>query len=242
MWPFLRIGAALIAAPFFGARLVPVRMRVLLTVLITLVIMPMLPPMPSVAPLSAVGILVAIQQIMIGIAMGFVLQLVFNAATIAGESIAMTMGLGFASMVDPQNGVTTPVVSQFLVVVVTLLFITIDGHLMLIEIINQSFYSLPVGTTGISRDGFWVLVGWGSTMLLGALQIALPVVSCLLVIYLSLGVMTRAAPQLNIFSVGFPITLLAGFVLLWFVLPQTIALLERLIAATLELSKALAHG
>lgn len=220
MWPFIRIGAVFVAVPFFGTRLVSVRIRVMLSLLLTLMLLPVLPEAPMIDPVSAEGVLVGLQQVLIGVSMGFVLQMVFNTIVVAGEAMATTMGLGFASIIDPQNGVNVPVVSQLLMMLGLLVFLSMDGHLLLIDLLADSFRWLPVGAGSIDGDGLWLLVGWASQMFANAVRLAMPVVVALLVIYLALGVMTRAAPQLNVFSVGFPITLLAGFVFLLLSLPS----------------------
>ena len=213
-WPFVRISAMMMAAPVFGARLMPVRIRVLMAFAFSLVAVPMLPPVPAVDPISFAGLAIILQQVLIGVAMGFTIQLVFQSLVIAGESIANTMGLGFARMVDPANGVQVPVVSQFLIVMATLLFVILNGHLMMIDLVVESFRILPIGDTGLTEQGFWHLASWGSQMFAGALLVAIPAVTALLVVNVSMGVITRAAPQLNIFAVGFPFMILLGFIFL----------------------------
>jgi flagellar biosynthetic protein FliR len=171
--------------------------------------------------------------------MGFTLQLVFGALMIAGEAIALGMGLGFASMVDPANGVNVPVVSQFFIIIGTLLFLALGGHLMLIQLVVSSFESLPISSTGVGRDSFWSLVAWGSQMFIGALWIAIPALISMLVITLSMGVMTRAAPQLNIFSVGFPVTMFMGFIILLLVLPGFLPRINQLMLQAMQLSQSI---
>ncbi len=176
---------------------------------------------------------------LIGLAMGFTLQLVFGALMIAGESIAMTMGLGFASMVDPTNGVNVPVISQLFIIVGTLLFLALGGHLMLIQLVVSSFETMPIAPDGISRDSFWALVAWGSQMFIGALWVAIPALVSMLVITLSMGVMTRAAPQLNIFSVGFPVTMFMGFVILILVIPGFLPRINQMMLQAMQLSQSM---
>ena len=213
-WPFIRISAMMMAAPIFGARIMPVRIRILMAFAFSLVAVPLLPPVPAVDPISYQGMGIAAQQVLIGVAMGFIIQLVFQALVIAGESIANGMGLGFARMVDPANGVQVPVVSQFLIVMATLLFVILNGHLMLIDLVVQSFRILPIGPEGLSANGALQIASWGSQMFAGGLLVALPAVTAMLVVNISMGVITRAAPQLNIFAVGFPLMILLGFVFL----------------------------
>jgi flagellar biosynthetic protein FliR len=200
--------------------MVPVRVRLLLALAMASLLAPLIPSTSGVEPMSAAGLLVGIHQVMIGLAMGFILQLVFAALAIAGESVALSMGLGFASMVDPQNGIQVPIVSSYYVIVATLLFLVLDGHLALFGVLADSFYSLPVGIDGIAREGLWQIVEWASRMFMGALLIALPALTSMLLVNLAFGVITRAAPQLNIFAVGFPVTLLLGFMVLMLSVPS----------------------
>ncbi len=237
LWPFMRISAMLMAMPVFGTRLLTVRVRIVLGILITFLVMPLLPAMPVVDPLSIEGLMVSIQQILVGLAMGFILQLVMGALAIAGEAIAMTMGLGFASMVDPANGVNVPVLSQFFLIVGTLLFLALGGHLMIIQLVVSSFQAMPVGVDGLERDSFWVIIRFSSQMFIGAIWIALPAMISILVITLAMGIMTRAAPQLNIFSVGFPVTILMGFVIMMLVLPTLLPRFNQLLLDGLQASQ-----
>jgi len=237
LWPFMRIGAMLMAMPVIGTRLVTVRVRLIAALAITLLVMPLLPPMPELAPLTVAGLIVSIQQVLIGLAMGFMLQLALQALTIAGEAIAMSMGLGFASMVDPANGVNVPVISQFLLILGTLLFLALGGHLMLIQFVTASFNSLPVAVDGITRDSYWAIVGFGSQMFIGAVWVALPALISILVTSLAMGIMTRAAPQLNIFSVGFPVTMLAGFIVLFLLIPTIAPRFQQLMLEAMRVSQ-----
>jgi flagellar biosynthetic protein FliR len=219
LWPFMRISAMLMAIPVIGTRLVSVRVRVSLAILISFLAMPLIPDVPAVDPLSAAGVYISVQQVVIGLAMGFIMQFVLAALTLAGESIAMTMGLGFASMVDPANGVNVPVLSQFFLIMGTLLFLALGGHLMVIQLVVSSFQTIPVSASGIERDALWSIISFSSQMFIAGVWVALPALVSILVITLAMGVMTRAAPQLNIFSVGFPVTMLMGFIILMLVLP-----------------------
>lgn len=233
-WPFLRMSALFLASPVFSAAAYPVRARVLLALLVTVLITPSLPAAPNLDILSSVGLLAAAQQIVIGLAMVFTLQMVFAAAVIAGQSIAMAMGLGFAMSVDPQNGVQVPVLSQFYVILTTLLFLSMDGHLVLIELLANSFTLLPVGLASLSENFALDIVLWASQMFMGALVVALPALTALLLINLAFGVITRAAPQLNIFAVGFPVTILAGFVFIFLSMPSSLALFTSLLESGLD--------
>ena len=220
MWPFLRIGAMFSAAPVFGARMVPVRVRIALAFVLALMMAPMVAQdMVPVAPFSAQGLVISVQQILIGLVMGFTLQLVFAAIIVAAQSIAMSMGLGFANAVDPQNGVQVPVVAQYFLTLSTLIFLALNGHLLLVQLLVDSFDSLPVGEAGLTRADFWALASWGSRMFAGAVAIALTAMTSLLLVNLAFGVMSRAAPQLNIFGVGFPVMMGMGFIIIMLSLP-----------------------
>ena len=222
-WPFIRISAMMLAAPVFSTASMPVRIRVIIAFAITLAVYPALPPVPAVDPISLPGLMIVLQQALIGVALGFILQLAFQLLVIAGEAIAMTMGLGFARMMDPQNGVQVPVVSQYFIIFATLVFVTLNGHLLLIELVMESFRELPIGVWGLSRESFWMLVSWGSQMFAGGVMVALPAVTALLVVNVAMGVISRAAPQLNIFAVGFPLMMLMGFILLALTAPVMVS-------------------
>ncbi len=239
VWPMMRIGAMLMAMPVIGTRLVPTRIKIILTFVLSVLVLPLLPEVPQVEALSVQGLLISVQQILIGLSMGFTMQLVFGALMIAGESIAMSMGLGFASMVDPTNGVNVPVISQFFIIIGTLLFLALGGHLTLIQLVVSSFQSLPISPSGVERDSYWALFSWGSQMFIGALWVAIPALISMLVITLSMGVMTRAAPQLNIFSVGFPVTMFMGFIILILVLPGFLPRINQMMLQAMQLSQSI---
>lgn len=231
LWPLLRIGAALMAAPIFGARNVPVNVRVLFSFALAAMVAPLLDDLPVIDPLTAVGALVALQQVLIGLLMGFMLQMVFSAVAAAGESMAFSMGLGFALANDPQNGVQVPVVSQYFVIIATILFLSLNGHLVLFQILVDSFRFLPIGVDAIGFEVFYGIALWGANMFRYALLIAMPVIVAMLLINLALGVVARAAPQLNIFAVGFPVMLTAGLVMILVSLPTLVTQLELLLQA-----------
>ena len=237
LWPMMRIGAMLMAMPVFGTRLMPTRIKIITTFVLAVTVLPLLPEMPKVEAFSLHGLFISFQQVLIGVSLGFTLQLVFGAMMIAGEAIAMSMGLGFASMDDPTNGVSVPVVSQLFVIMTTLIFLALGGHLMLIQLLVSSFESMPIAPSGIERDSFWAIVSWGSQMFIGAVWVAIPALISMLVITLSMGVMTRAAPQLNIFSVGFPVTMFMGFIILMLVMPSFLPRINQMMLEAMQLSQ-----
>ena len=218
-WPFVRIGACLMVAPVFGASYVPPRLRLILAGAVTLAVAPLLPPGADVPLLSAAGALVTVQQLLVGAALGFALQMVFDALALGGQLLANGMGLGFAFNLDPLRGVTTPALGQLYVVLGTLTFLALDGHLALISTLIDSFKGLPVGESGLDPARLRGLADWGSMLFSGALRIALPGVTALLVINLAFGVMSRAAPALNLFAVGLPVTLIFGLSIVMFGMP-----------------------
>lgn len=241
MWPFFRIAALVTAMPVFSSSFIPLRVRLIIAIALTIVILPVVPDVPTVDALSIAGIVLVVQQILIGICMGFIFHLVINAFIIGGQIIAMQMGLGFSTMIDPVNGSQAPVLSMFYMLMVTLFFLLMDGHLALIGILAKSFYTLPIGTEGISREGYWQIAQWGTDMFAGSLMVALPAVTALLLVNLSLGIMGRAAPQLNIFSVGFSVTIVAGFYIMLVSLPTVIVQFEDLSQNAFGLIKELVH-
>lgn len=233
-YPFVRIGAMLSIIPIFGIRAVPVRSKVILSVFLTLVIAPSLSLPPPTDPFTWQGILILLQQIGIGLAMGLVFLVVFQAFVIAGHMIAMGMGLAFAQMVDPGTGVNSPVVSQYFTIVVTLLFLALNGHLLVIQVVADSFDYLPVGTNFFTQASLRSLFEFGAYMFSAGVLIALPAVTALLLINISFGVVTRAAPALNIFAVGFPITLLSGLVMLALITPLVLPHLQELVTRAID--------
>ncbi|MCQ9424935.1 flagellar biosynthetic protein FliR [Pseudomonas sp. LJDD11] len=214
MLPLFRIVALLMTMPIIGTTLVPRRVRLYLAVAITVVVAPVLPPVPAVQALDLSALLLIGEQVIIGVGMGLCLQLFFQVFVIAGQIIATQMGMGFASMVDPANGVSTAVVGQFFTMLVTLMFLAMNGHLVVLEVLIESFTTLPVGG-GLQINSFWGLANGLSWTLAAGLRLVLPAIAALLIINIAFGIMTRAAPQLNIFSIGFPMTLVLGMVILW---------------------------
>jgi flagellar biosynthetic protein FliR len=220
LWPLIRIGACLMVAPIFGARFVPGRYRIILAGSITLLVAPLLPTMPQVSPFSGPGLVITVQQIIIGVAIGFVLQIVFDALAMGGQLLANTMGLSFAFNVDPLRGASAPVLGQFFTLIATLTFLALDGHIAIIHVLVDGFRDMPVGTTGLGTDGYWQIVLWGSQLFRGALMVALPGLTALLIVNLAFGVVSRAAPSLNLFAIGFPVTLVGGLLIVLAGLPS----------------------
>jgi len=242
LYPFMRVAALFSAAPVFSLRQFPMRARLALAVLITWLMQPLIPSALVVDVFGPESFLIALQQIAIGLAMGFLIQMVFQALIFGGQAIAFSMGLGFAFMMDPQNGVQVPVVSQFYLLLATLAFVAGNGHLVLLGVMADSFQVMPVGMEGIDRAGIYNIVAWASELFAAGVVMSLPVVVALLLINIGMGVVGRAAPQLNIFSVGFPITLLMGLVLMWLTVPQVLVSFGQLVTEMLGQSVAMISG
>lgn len=224
--PLFRISAMLMAMPIIGSRLVSVRVRLGLALAITALIAPSLPTLPVYNPLSIATWIIVAKEILIGVFLGFALQLLMEVFIVGGQMISNQMGLGFASMTDPANGTTVVALSQFYLILVMLLFMLMDGHLLMIEVLTRTFYVLPIGQAGLASDALWQLVGAGSWMFAAGMLIALPAVTALLVVNLAFGVMTKAAPQLNIFAIGFPFTMLFGILIVWLSLSGFVGLYD----------------
>jgi flagellar biosynthetic protein FliR len=237
LWPLIRVSAFIMSLPVYTARGVPMQTRMIFAVALTMACVAPLPAAPAIDPLSGTGLLVAVQQMLIGASLGFVLRLVFAAMVTAGHITALGMGLGFASMVDPTNGVQVPVISMFYSILATLLFLTLDGHLVAIEVLAESFRVLPVGPDGLAAPSLYDLVRWGSWIFSGGVLLALPATTAILMINLAFGVMTRAAPQLNIFAIGFPVIISAGFIVLVMTLGSTQDVFISLTQQALELMR-----
>lgn len=210
--PFLRISALMLAAPLVSLAVVNVRIRLSISILLTIFIYPSL-DLPVVNPISIVGLTLIVSELIIGLLFAVTLQVVNGALIVAGQFISMSMGLGMAQTIDP-NATQVPVISSFLVVLSTLVFLSIGGHLILITIILESFAVLPINGEIIFQDTIWGFVEWTAMVFLGAVLVALPIVLIMLLVNLCIGIVTRAAPALNIFAVGFPAMVLIGLLLL----------------------------
>lgn len=241
MLPFFRISAFVMALPIFTVKGVPQSVRLIFAVSLTIAITPLLPLTPAVDPLSDYMLIMVVQQVLIGLTMGFILRMVFAAMVNAGQLIAMGMGLGFASMVDPVNGVQVPVVSMFYMILAILLFFSLEGHLVTLQVLRESFTILPVDGGALESSVYLEIVKWGAWMFSGAVLIALPAIATTMLTNVSFGVLTRAAPQLNIFSVGFPIIICVGFVTMWITLPNIAPDFKNLTGQALEGIREILH-
>lgn len=231
LWPLFRMASFLMIVPIFGTQLVSTRFRLALALLITMVIVPVLPPVDPVEPLSLAAWAIIAEQILVGLFLGFCVLLLFQLFIVSGQMMAMMMGLGFAAMMDPTNGIQVTALSQFYMLVTTLVFLAMNGHLVMFETLVESFYVLPIGSGGFSLLSWQDLAMRVSWLFASGLMIALPGITALLIVNISLGVITKAAPQMNIFSIGFPLTVVMGLVIFWVstagLLPQFQGLTEQ---------------
>jgi flagellar biosynthetic protein FliR len=215
MVAMIRPGAAFLAAPIFGASFVPVQLRLIIALAVGI---PALAAtnftLPTEGLASIEGFLLVAGEVMVGLAIGFAVQIGFAAALIAGETISNVMGLGFAGMVDPASGQQNPMIGQFLTILGTFLFLAIGGHLALAATVVESYRALPPGNAWLTAESIRGLVLFGAVLFAAGLSIALPVGFALILVQIVMGMLARSAPQLNLFSVGIPATLLAGIVLL----------------------------
>jgi len=215
MIAMIRPGAAFIAAPVFGAPQVPLQLRAVVALAIGV---PALANTPFVLPVGGVvsvaGFVLVAGEVLAGLALGFAVQIGFSAAMVAGEVIGNAMGLGFAAMVDPASGAPSPAVSQFLSLMAVFLFLSTGGHLQLAAIIVESYHALPPGEAWLGAKSVQGLVLFGGDLFAAGLAIALPVGFAIILVQLVMAMLARSAPQMNIFSVGLPATLMAGLVLM----------------------------
>ena len=233
MWPLARILGLIAIAPPFGNNAVPVQIKIGLGVMLALIVGPTLPP-PHTDPVSLTGIMILAQQMVIGLAMGFMMRMVFAGIELAGEVSGLTMGLGFASFFDPQTQGRSSAISQLLVLTATLLFLTLNVHLALLETLVESFKTIPISTSLQSGFNFQKLVIWGEQIFSTGIRLSLPIVAALLITNVALGILTRAAPQLNLFGIGFPITIGVGFLMVGMVMPYLELPIETLFRQGIE--------
>lgn len=239
VYPFARISGLLMVIPLIGTRMVPQQIRLLLAVAMTLVVVPVLPPFPVMEAFSVQSFVIILHQLLIGILLGFVVEVLTQSFVIAGQLIAMQTGLGIATTVDPAQGASVVVISQWLLFMVSLVFLSLNGHLVMIEVLVDSFYAMPVGAASWGADALGRLVHWTGWMFAAGLVISLPALTALLVVNLAFGVMTRAAPQLNVFALGFPVTMMVGLFILWLLMADIALVFQEYMETLFSFIKAL---
>jgi flagellar biosynthetic protein FliR len=210
--PLVRISAMLLTAPIISMDAVTLKIRVIISIALTVAIYPLI-DWPVIDPLSAEGLVEIIHQGLIGVVMGLFLQIIAGSFVVAGQTISTTMGLAMATLTDPNFG-TVPVIGQLLTILGMLIFLGMGGHIILIEMLLESFRLIPIGDRLPLEKVFPQLIAWSSTIFLGAVLIAIPILSVMLLINIGLGIVARASPQLNIFAVGFPAMIIVGLLVL----------------------------
>ncbi|MFM5885048.1 MAG: flagellar biosynthetic protein FliR [Novosphingobium sp.] len=205
-----RIAAALLAAPFFGAAAVPVQLRVAISAALAVMVCAWFPVQVPPALLSAAGLLALAGEALIGLSLGFVLQLSFAAPVIAAEQIGGAMGMSLATSVDPVSGAHSPALGQYFTVLLTVVFLGLGAHLTWLRLVIESYTVFPPGSAWFTPERIAVLTGFASQMLIAAVAIALPVTLVLLLVQALTGVLSRSAPALNLFALGLPAGVLAG--------------------------------
>jgi flagellar biosynthesis protein FliR len=213
LWALGRVGGFCMTAPIFSATTVPARIRVAFILMLTFVLSPLAPTQMDL--FSATGAATMVTQMLIGGSIGFVLQLVFQAVSYGGVLIGQAMGLGFAELINPMANSSAPVLGQYYLTMVSLLFLAMDGHLQVISLLADSFRSLPPGAGGLDEKSLWAVAMAGSDLFKGALRVALPGMTALLLVNIGFAATSRASPSMNLFAVGFPISICMGFIALW---------------------------
>ncbi len=242
VWPMIRLSGLLMVMPAVASSFVPVQARVLIAVGVGLMITPLVEtPDLGQFPNLEIALLIG-RELLLGLTMGFALKLVLDAVLLGGQSIAMSMGLGFAVFIDRARGVNVPVLGQFFLVLGTLIFLALDGHLHAIELLVRSFQTIPIGSQSSSQPIVSELLAFSGIIFTGAVKIALPAVTALLVVNIAFGVMSRAAPTLNLFAVGFPVSLLFGVIAVMISLEGFSGTFAGLVQSALMLLSRIASG
>lgn len=212
LWPMIRISAFIISAPLFSLDVINLRIRIILSAMLTFFVFENL-TIPAIDPLSAEGLWQIAVQAFIGVTMGFLLQIVSAAVLVGGEAISNAVGLGFASMVDPNLG-NVPLIAKFMTILSTFVFLTVGGHLFVVQLLFDSFVNVPIGAVPPLEQWLSILIAWFPYIFIGAINLALSMMVSMLLLNIGLGVITRSAPALNIIAVGFPAILLVGLLAL----------------------------
>jgi len=235
VYPFFRMLALMSSAPLLSHVSVPVPARIGLAVLLTILVAPTLPAMAMISPMSVTGFLLIFQQIVVGVTLGFAMQLAFAAVELAGNMIGLQMGISFAVFIDPQTSRQTPIVGSFLSMILMLLFTALNGHLIMLSALADSFQTVPIGIDAARTYNWLQLASAGSQVFVEGLQISLPIIAAMMLANLTLGVLTRTAPQLNLFAVGFPVTVIVGLLMLMLGMPYLMPELEKVILVGLSI-------
>lgn len=228
IFPLTRILGMLATAPVFNNGALPATARLITGLAVSLGLTAALPPLPPIALGSWIGLAVLGEQLLIGVLLGFTLRIVFAAVDMAGELIGLQMGLSFAMFFDPENGGQSPVITEFLNIFTALLYLAMNGHLMTLNALSESFVLLPIGVGNVHASALGVFLHWSSALFSVGLLLSLPLIAALLIANIALGVLSRVAQQLNLFAIGFPVTLGVGFLVLMISLPYMGSAMEGL--------------
>lgn len=239
LWPFARITAFMAASPLWGHASLPNQVKIALAALVTIVIAPVLPPMPDVPVMSWASLGIMVEQLLIGLAIGLVMHIIFAVVQAAGEFIGLQMGLAFASFFDLSSGTNIMVLSRILYMITLLMFLALNGHLMVLETLVMSFQTLPIGLGTLNPNAFELLARYAGTIFASGILLALPLTGSLLIISLSLGILNRSAPQLTVFNIGFPASLTVGLILLMVLMTDIGRFLQRLFSQGLTFMQSL---
>ncbi|HEX5806785.1 MAG TPA: flagellar biosynthetic protein FliR [Macromonas sp.] len=218
-WPFLRVLAVFASAPIFSSRSVPVRTKIGLAFLIAVCLQPALGDQPMLSLNSPAALGAVLQQIVVGVSIGLAVRIIFSAVEMAGEIIGLQMGLNFAGFFDPSTNSQTSTVGRFFGNMSMLLFLVLNGHLLLLQAVASSFHTFPVGGDPLAAVGAMRLHQLGGVIFQYGLWIALPMIGMLLFVNVVMGIISRIAPQMNVFAIGFPLTLSVGLLGIAFTLP-----------------------
>jgi flagellar biosynthesis protein FliR len=242
LWPFVRILALMATAPAFSDKSLPQRVKLGLAAFMTIIVAPTLGAMPQVTVFSAQGVWIIVNQFLIGAALGFTMQIVFAAAQAAGNIMGMSMGLGFATFFDPYSAGSTDVMERYVNMIALMTFLALDGHLQVLSALVQTFQGLPVSANLLGANGWRLVVSWGSTVISSGLLMALPIVTALLITNLALGILNRAAPQIGVFQVGLPLTVITGLLLIQLMLPNMMPFFSRMFESGIDQMGRVAAG
>ncbi|OUS27822.1 flagellar biosynthetic protein FliR [Gammaproteobacteria bacterium 45_16_T64] len=228
IWTFSRVGAFFMVMPIVSTPLVSTRLRLSIALSVTLIIaMGLKDEIPVIDPFSLESMVIVAQQVLIGAVMAFTLQILFQMFVVGGQMVAMQSGLGFGTLMDPVNGINVTSISQLYLMSINLLFFTMNGHLTVISMLSDSFYTLPIGQA-LPSESLMNLVRLGSWLFASGLLVAWPAVISLLVVNFTFGVISRVAPQMNIISIGFPFTMVTGLIIIWLTLPNVLPQFDHL--------------
>lgn len=239
-WPLLRVLALIMTAPVLSERSIPKRVKIALGIMITVIIAPSL-PVTHITIFSADGFWQALQQLLIGAALGFTMQFAFAAVRTAGELVGLQMGLSFATFFDPGSRLNMPVLARFLDILAILLFLTFNGHLWLISMLVDTFHTLPIGGVSINSQVFMTLTRSAGLIFINGLMLALPLITLLLTLNIALGMLNRMSPQLSVFVIGFPVTLSIGMLVFAAMMPLVAPFTEHLFSTIFDLLTNIIH-